>query len=223
MRELRNRLGRDRPVIAQMAQVLVNPDDEAFRKPTKPIGPFYERTHAHQLRQQHGWDFSQFDGEYRRVAAVPRLQATIESDAAESMVRSGAAVVICGPVPVAMLPSNGLRGVEALPDKDEFASLIARELNADALLFLTDVLSVATDYGRPEQRQIRQATPALLKATSFDPATMGAKVEAASAFVEASGKWAAIGSISNVERILSGNAGTRVVPSMDGVIDLWPR
>lgn len=222
-RELRNRLGGDRSVVAQMAQVLVNPDDEAFRSPTKPIGPFYERIHAHQLRQQRGWDFSEFNGEYRRVAAVPHLQATIEAHASELMLESGSTVVICGPVPVAELPTRGLSGVEALPDKDEFASLLARELNADALLLLTDVLSVAIDYGKPEQRHVRQATPAMLRATSFDAGSIGPKIEAACAFVKSSGKWAAIGSISNVERILSGDAGTRVVPTMAGAIELWPR
>ncbi|WP_439500786.1 amino acid kinase family protein [Aminobacter ciceronei] len=222
-RELRNKLGSDRHVVAHMAQVLVNADDEAFGKPAKPIGPFYERTYAHQLRQLRGWQFADFDGEYRRVVPVPRLLETIEIGAAKSMLGSGTAVVMCGPVPVAAGSGGELHGMEALPDKDEFASLLARELDADGLLFLTDVLSVATDYGKPEQRQIRQATPASLGTLAFDPSSMGPKVKAACDFVEASHKWAAIGSISNVEHVLSGEAGTRVVPTMAGAIDFWSR
>jgi carbamate kinase len=94
-------------------------------------------------------------------------------------------------------------------------------LNADAFIMLTDVLAVAMDFGKPEQRQIRHATPTMLRAIEFDQATMGPKIEAGCGFVDATGKWAAIGALSDVTRILCGEAGTRIVGSLPGKMDFW--
>ena len=124
-------------------------------------------------------------------------------------------------VPVTELPSRGFQGAEALPDKDAYASLLACTIGADALILLTDVLSVATDYGKPGQRQIRRATSIMLKAIDFDANTMRPKVESASDFVNKTGKWAAIGGISDVERVLSGEAGTRIMPALPSAMEMW--
>ena len=220
-RELRNQLGKDHLLATLLTQIVVDPADPAFAKPTKPLGPFYEKIYAHQLRQLHGWDFGEFGGQFRRLAAVPKAHAILELPTIEALLKSGFTVIASGGVPVTELPSRGFLGAEALPDKDAYASLLARAIGADALILLTDVLSVATDYGKAGQRQIRRATSIMLKAIDFDANTMRPKVEAASDFVYETGKWAAIGGISDVGRILAGEAGTRIVPALPSAMEMW--
>ena len=103
-----------------------------------------------------------------------------------------------------------LRGVEAVIDKDLASALLAIEIGADALLIATDVDAVYADWGTPEQRPIRNATPEELAASEFAAGSMGPKVRAACWFAESSGSFAAIGSITDTQALLRGEAGTRV-------------
>jgi carbamate kinase len=121
--------------------------------------------------------------------------------------------VICaggGGIPVVSTAGGGLRGVEAVVDKDLTAALLAVALEADALLLLTDVDSVYDDWPEPARRPLRRATPAALRARRFAPGSMGPKVEAACRFAEATGRDAAIGALADAARVLAGEAGTRV-------------
>jgi carbamate kinase len=106
--------------------------------------------------------------------------------------------------------SSALRGVEAVIDKDLAAELLARSLDADALLMLTDVEAVLRGWGTPEAAPIRRTTPGELRALSFADGSMGPKVEAACRFVERTGGVAAIGALEDASRILAGEAGTIV-------------
>jgi carbamate kinase len=109
------------------------------------------------------------------------------------------------------------RGVEAVVDKDLTASLLARELGADALLLLTDVTAVQDGYGTPQARPIRRATAAELRQREFPAGSMGPKVEAVCRFVEATGKLAAIGRLADAQALLAGQAGTLITgPAMSG-------
>jgi carbamate kinase len=123
------------------------------------------------------------------------------------------ALVICagGGMPVALDKLGTLRSVEAVIDKDLIAALLARRLDADLLLMLTDVNGVHTDWGGPHQRPIAGAEPADLRAMSFAPSSMGPKVEAACRFAEATGQRAAIGSLADATSIVRGEAGTQVL------------
>jgi carbamate kinase len=100
--------------------------------------------------------------------------------------------------------------VEAVVDKDLTASLLARHLDADALLLLTDVEAVQDGYGTPQARPIRRATPAQLRARRFPAGSMGPKIEAVCRFVEATGRPAAIGRLADAQALLAGGAGTMV-------------
>jgi carbamate kinase len=104
-----------------------------------------------------------------------------------------------------------VHGVEAVVDKDLTASLLARQLHADALLLLTDVEAVQDGYGTPQARPIRRATPAQLRSRSFPVGSMGPKIEAVCRFVEATGNLAAIGQLADASALLNGQAGTTVV------------
>jgi carbamate kinase len=126
------------------------------------------------------------------------------------------AIVVCsggGGVPVMGVNGTGsTRGVEAVVDKDLTAALLARQLDADALLLLTDVAAVQDRYGTPQARPIRRATPTELRARNFPAGSMGPKIEAVCRFVEATGKPAAIGRLADARALLTGEAGTLVSP-----------
>ena len=101
-----------------------------------------------------------------------------------------------------------LTGVEAVIDKDRATELLARELEADLYIMATDVDGVYLDWGTPDQRKIDRATVAEMEAYDFAAGSMGPKVEAACTFVRETGKRAAIGSLSDIEEIVTGKAGT---------------
>ena len=113
---------------------------------------------------------------------------------------------------------GSLVGVEAVIDKDLASSLLARELDADAFLMLTDVDAVYRDWGEPEARAIRRISPRAIRDFSFDPGSMGPKVEAAIEFVEATGRIAGIGRLEDAQSILAGQAGTVLAFDAAGVI-----
>jgi carbamate kinase len=103
-----------------------------------------------------------------------------------------------------------LRGAEAVVDKDLTAALLARALDADALLLLTDIAAVQEGFGTPRARPLRRVTAAELRSLTFPDGSMGPKIEAVCRFVEATGKMAAIGQLGDAEALLRGDAGTVV-------------
>jgi carbamate kinase len=122
-------------------------------------------------------------------------------------------IVICaggGGIPVVVTSAGGLRGVEAVIDKDFSAALLAEQISADALLLLTDVQAVWTRWPKSEGEPIGRITPEAVRRLSFPPGSMGPKVEAACRFVEQTGRVAAIGAIENAEALLDGTGGTIV-------------
>ena len=122
-------------------------------------------------------------------------------------------IVICaggGGIPVVRRGDGSLVGVEAVIDKDRAGGLLAQGLGADALLMLTDVDAVYLNWGEPKQRAIRRASPGFLREKNFAAGSMGPKVEAACAFVEATGGIAGIGAMEQALAILEGKAGTQV-------------
>jgi carbamate kinase len=104
-------------------------------------------------------------------------------------------------------------------DKDLCTSLLARELQADVLVIATAVPAVYLDWGQPTQRAIGQVTPQALAGRDFAAGSMAPKVEAACAFVLATGRRAVIGSLDHIEDMLAGNAGTQVCLASAGGAD----
>jgi carbamate kinase len=114
-----------------------------------------------------------------------------------------------------------LVGVECVIDKDLASELLARELEADLFVMLTDADAVYLDWGKPTQRPIRRASPAALAGTSFAAGSMGPKVDAACRFVNATGKKAAIGALADLEQIIAGTAGTTISSDATGIECDW--
>jgi carbamate kinase len=224
---LRNRLP-GRPVATLLTQIVVDPADPAFAHPSKPIGPIYSEADARRLAAERGWAVAPDGESFRRVVASPEPLQVLELEAIRLLVAAGV-LVICsggGGIPVVVDNDDGaLYGVEAVIDKDLSAALLARLLEADALLMLTDVAAVERGWGTPGTAPIRQATPAELRALSFASGSMAPKIEAACRFVEAGGAFAAIGALDDAPAILRGEAGTIVAvesPSWKSVLSARP-
>jgi carbamate kinase len=209
--ELRNQLP-DRQVVTLLTQVEVDASDPAFAHPTKPIGAIYTQAEAEQLAAERGWAIAPDGNAYRRVVPSPEPRRIIELAAIQLLVEAGALVVCVGGggIPVVVTPTGGIRGVEAVIDKDLAAALLATSLGAKALLLLTDVDAVYLHWGTTAAQPLHQVTPEQLRRYSFAPGSMAPKVEAACRFVEKTGGLAGIGRLEDATAILAGQAGTLV-------------
>ena len=203
-----------RQVASMVNQTLVLAGDPALEHPTKFVGEVYTRDEAQALAATRGWTVRPDGEHYRRVVGSPAPQRVIETRLVRTLLQAGA-VVICaggGGVPVIRNTHGKLQGVEAVIDKDLTAAVLAEDLEADALLILTDVNGVYTHYGTPHAKQIPRATPTTLRALNPPAGSMGPKVEAVCRFVELTGDMAAIGRLHDATRIIQGTAGTIITP-----------
>lgn len=208
-----NQLPPDRPVACLLTRVEVDPKDPALASPSKPIGPHYTEAQARRLAAERGWVVAA-DGEgFRRVVASPQPLALPALPSIRCLLAQGTLVIAAGGggIPVARQgPGQALHGLEAVIDKDLCSSLLARLLPADGLLIVTDVDAVYQDWGQPTQRAIRQIHPQQLAGMDFAVGSMAPKVQAACAFVLATGRPAVIGALEDIEALWAGTAGTRV-------------
>ena len=220
--ELGNLLPFEVPFATLLTMVEVDPADPAFRDPTKFVGPVYDRADADRLAADHGWVFKRDGDRWRRVVPSPEPKRIFEIRPIRWLLDKGAVVICAGgggiPTMYDASADRTLVGVEAVIDKDLASELLAREVDADLFVMVTDVDGVYEGWGTPEQRLLRRVTPDELRQRAFAAGSMGPKVEAAARFVEHTGKRAAIGGLGEVQRVVAGNAGTQVVPAAD--IDL---
>jgi carbamate kinase len=204
-----------RQVAGLVCQTEVTADDAAFDHPTKFVGPFYSEAQARTLAAQRGWHILPESSAWRRVVASPEPLSIIELPTIRLLL-GDSVIVVCGGgggVPVSRGVDGRLRGVEAVVDKDLTAALLARDLDADGLVILTDVANVEIGFGSDQARPIRRSTPSALRANAFPSGSMGPKVEAACRFVEATGKPAMIGRLEDAAELVAGTVGTIVEPT----------
>jgi carbamate kinase len=202
-----------REIATLLTQVEVDPTDPAFAAPTKPIGPLFGESDAHDLTTRYGWTFAREPGGYRRVVASPAPRRIREVNAVRHLLDADVMVVCAGGggIPVVVTAEGGLRGIEAVIDKDHTAALLAEQLGAEILLLLTDVSAVWSKWpASSDSHPIDRTTPAELRGLDFAPGSMAPKVEAACRFAERTGGIAAIGAMEEAQAILRGTAGTIV-------------
>ena len=212
------RRGVEREPVAVVTQTIVDRADPAFANPIKPIGSHMEAARAKKLAAKFGWTVREDAGRgWRRVVASPKPRAIVESRAIRSLAQSGFVVVCCGGggIPVIEDGDGNLAGVEAVIDKDLASSLLARSMEADALVLPTGVERVALDFNKPTQRWLDCMTLDEARrhhaGGQFDPGSMGPKVTALIDFVGGGGKLGLITNPANLARALRGETGTRVV------------
>jgi carbamate kinase len=212
--ELGNLLPFERPFCTMLTMIEVDPADPAFKNPTKFIGPVYEKPEADRLAKEKGWAFKQDGDKWRRVVPSPEPKRIFELRPIKWLLERNTIVIAAGGGGIPTMYEPGaqrkLAGVECVIDKDLASELLARELDADLFVMLTDADAVYVDWGKPTQKPIRRASPAVLATQSFAAGSMGPKVDAACRFATVTGKKAAIGALADLEKILAGQAGTTI-------------
>lgn len=213
-RELTNVVPRSITVTNVLTQTEIDPNDPAFKQPTKPIGPIYTKEEAERLSQTNGWTMASDNDKFRRVVASPNPQRILGLSALKTLIENGHLVVCCGGggVPVYFDQKGQLIGAEAVIDKDLASSLLAISVNADLFVIATDVDGVYTDWGKPSQSLIRQIDAISLRKLTFARGSMAPKVEATCRFVEKTGKAAIIGALDQIEKIIDSEKGTQIHP-----------
>ncbi len=200
------------PVLAVLTQTVVSDTDPAFRTPTKPVGTAMGWDDAVAVGKAHGWTMGQDGERWRRVVPSPDPVRVVELATIAGLVDVGA-VVVCGGgggVPVVEGTDGGLRGVEAVVDKDLTAALLAEALDADRLVLLTDVVGVLSGFGTPAAALLPTVHAADVDALELAAGSMGPKVEACRRFTVATGRRASIGSLEDAAAVVAGTSGTAV-------------
>src|SRR6056297_1800227 len=209
--ELENALGHDRPVATLLTQVVVEPKDPAFEKPTKFVGPVYDREEAERRAAGAGWSIAPDGDKWRRVVPSPKPLEIPDMRVLKLLLDQGV-VVVCaggGGIPVLRRDDGSMVGIEAVIDKDAASALLARQLSADALLLLTDVDAVYRDFGTDRSTALSELTVSGARALEMPAGSMGPKLHVACDFAQAGGI-SGIGRLQDAVAILDGSAGTRV-------------
>lgn len=219
---IRNRLesiGVGGEVATILTEVEVDANDPAFKRPTKPIGPFFTRYRAEALERDLGWTMKEDSGRgWRHVVPSPKPLRLLNVQTVARMLETASVVVAAGGggIPVVKGRDGQWRGIEAVIDKDYASARIASDLDADLFIILTNVAKVALDYGKPSQRFVDRMTVAeaekYLADGQFPAGSMGPKIESALQFVRATQKQVLITDVDSLREGLAGNAGTLVTP-----------
>jgi len=208
--------GIDRPAATVLTQVIVDPDDPAFLKPTKPVGAFLTEAEARRMESEKGWTMAEDSGRgWRRVVASPKPQEIVEIGTVRALTEAGQIVIAAGGggIPVRVEGEHHLKGVSAVIDKDFAAEKLAEQIGADVLVILTAVDAVCLDFGKPTQRSVSSMTAAEARGYiadgQFPAGSMCPKVEASVLFAESgNGRYALITSPEKARDGLRGTAGT---------------
>ena len=210
--------GIPKPCATVITQVVVDPKDPAFQKPSKPIGRFMSREEAEKLRAEKGYEIMEDAGRgWRRVVPSPKPRDIVEIDTVRALFNAGQVVIAGGGggIPV-IRKGNHLQGASAVIDKDFASCLIAQQVDADVLIILTAVEKCAINFGKPDQKWLDRITTdearQYCKEGHFAPGSMLPKVEAAIKFAEsAPGRHALITLLEKARDGIDGKTGTVIV------------
>jgi carbamate kinase len=217
LREELERRGLRAEIASVVTEVEVLADDEAFERPSKPIGKFYSVIEAATLQSERGWQMVEDAGRgWRRVVASPTPHAIVQIDTIRRLVDAGVIVVACGGggIPVARGCNGHLIGVEAVVDKDHASALLASELGVKRMIITTGIDALYRDYGSPQRARITTIGTCELRrlaaAGQFPPGSMGPKIEAAVRFLECGGEEVVICHPDALIDAWEGRAGTTI-------------
>ena len=206
------------PTAALLTRVVVDPDDEAFRAPTKPVGLFYDAAQARRLAVERGWAMADDAGRgWRRVVPSPRPRAVIGAENVRTLLAAGTVVIAAGGGGIPVTPARA--GVHGVVDKDRATAELALAIGAGLLVLCTGVPRVALDYGTRWERELATITVSdaerALAEGEFPAGSMGPKIESARRFVEAGGRRAVITAPGRLHAAVEGEDGTWVVPDRE--------
>lgn len=218
---LQNRLlqsGCPRQVVTLISQVVVDKNDPSLTIPKKPIGPFYSEEKAREIEEIYPWKiFGDSERGYRLVVPSPAPVRVVETPIIKSLIERGIIVVAAGGggIPVIESEDNGYEGVDVVVEKDLTASVLAHDIKAELLVFLTKVEKVATHFNTPQEQTFRnlhiEEAMSYLEQGQFPSTTMGPKIRAALDFLRSGGQEVLITSARKLPDALAGKTGTRIV------------
>lgn len=211
--------GISKKVVSFVTQVIVDPSDEAFTNPTKPIGPFYTELEAKEKTTKEGGIYKEYSGRgWRKVVPSPMPIYIMEKHVISSMLSQNIVVIagFGGAIPIIKNYDNTCTGVECVIDKDFASAKISEIVDADLFVILTGVSYVAINYNKPGQRNLKYINLNELKKLKdqghFAPGSMLPKIEAAIKFIEGNlNKKVIITSLENLPNIMGENPGTVIV------------
>ena len=205
-------------VVSIITEVEVYPDDDAFDRPTKPIGRFYSDSESDTLAMDRGWDMVYVENQgWRRVVPSPIPHKIVQLPTIRRLLAEGVTVVCCGGggIPVVRRDDGSIDGIEAVIDKDRVSALLGSALGAERLFLTTGADAIYRNFATPEQARIEQLTVSeagvMLSEGQFPAGSMGPKVEAAMTFVEGGGRAAVVCSPPDLVGAFEGRAGTEIV------------
>ena len=210
--------GIKKKVVTVITQVLVDKDDPAFQKPTKPIGGFMDEPEA-KRRQEQGWSVVEDAGRgWRRVVASPMPKEIVELETVQTLLERGIITITVGGggIPVVDPGDGNYRGIAAVIDKDYASSLLAQNIGAELFVISTAVEKVAINFGKPDQKwldkmTLDEAKQYLADGIHFAKGSMAPKIQAIVWFLENGGKQALITNPENIGRALKGETGTWII------------
>lgn len=208
--------GIKKDVACVVTQVVVDENDPAFSKPTKPVGAFYDKATAEKMTSEKGWIFVEDAGRgYRRVVASPKPVSVAEINVVNNLVDNGYVVITVGGGGIPVIDKNGkLIGVPAVIDKDFASAKLAELIKADSLFILTAVERVCINFGKPEQKELELLTLSdcerYIGENQFAPGSMLPKVIACMNFAKTGGE-SIIADLKNAKLALKGESGTKIV------------
>ncbi|MDO4855569.1 MAG: carbamate kinase [Limosilactobacillus gorillae] len=207
--------GMEKDVVTTVTQVVVDPSDQAFEKPTKPVGDFYTKEQAAQIEEEKGYTFVEDAGRgYRQVVPSPLPKRIVELNSIETLIENGTLVIAAGGGGVPVVEKDGLlTGVPAVIDKDRSSALLADDVDADQLIILTAVDYVYVNYNKPDEKKLTelsvQEAQELIDADQFPAGSMLPKIQACLSFVKDHPKRKAIiTSLAGLDQALEGKLGT---------------
>ncbi|MGB0639376.1 MAG: carbamate kinase [Myxococcota bacterium] len=205
-------------VVSIVTEVEVNPDDDAFGHPTKPIGRFYTEEEADVLAMDRGWDMVlvQHRG-WRRVVPSPAPVKIVQLPTIQRLLDQGVTVVCCGGggIPVVRDQDGSIRGMEAVIDKDRVSALLAVRMGVKRLFLTTGTDAIYRNFARDNEEKLScmsiDEVREMADGGQFPPGSMGPKVEAAVRFIVHGGEEAVVCQPTDLVAAFSGNAGTRII------------
>ncbi|KQV05041.1 amino acid kinase family protein [Leifsonia sp. Root112D2] len=207
--------GLRKDVVALISRTLVDPTDPQLLSPTKFVGVSYDESRARTLAKTHGWSIAADGSGWRRVVPSPLPIRILESSRAITLLDAGATVILAGGGGIPVIPhGTGLRGIDAVVDKDYAAARIATDIDAQLLVILTDVRGVMTDFGTPAEKLLRILRVDEIEVNTYPDGSIGPKVRAAADFVSTTGGRALIGSLERLEAVMGGTDGTEILGTL---------
>ncbi len=205
-----------KPVSTILTQVLVDPYDDAFYNPVKPIGRYMTAEEAEEEEKKGNYVVEEPGKGFRRIVAAPRPKDVIEIDAIRALVDAGQLVIACGGGGIPVLSQGSeLKGASAIIEKDYASGKLAELLDADVLMILTSDEKVCLDHlsesPRPvDHLSIEEAEQDILE-HQFGETAMLPKIQASIDFIKAGeGREAIITNLEHALDAINGKAGTTI-------------